>query len=288
MADLDPLTNRVWAITVGTKIGSLAVGLKVTGLRVEFDIKKDIKPKPNDCTIKIYNLSREHRGALAQQKKVAGLTAGIPVRVEAGYKAAGPILLFSGDLRFASSQLEGATWVTIIESGDGEAAKQNARINIALGPNTTADQALGQAVKALGLSQGNTAKFLAKLRASGTAAPGRITLSGSAWLHAYQIARANGLEFSVQDGAVQLTEQGRVLPGRSVKLSPGHGLIGSPTVDHKGVLSAVSLLQDGLEPGRLVVMDAPSVKGNFRIERVQYEGDSHGKPWYANIEGKRY
>lgn len=282
------LSRRVWAVTVGTKIGELAVGLKVTGLRVAFEIEKDLKAKPNRCVVRIWNLSREHRSALAQQKQVKGKVAGIPVRIEAGYKATGPTLLYSGDLRYAASTLEGSSWVTTIESGDGEYAKQNARIRQTFGPGTTADVAINATIKALGLSPGNSAIVSARLRASGIAKLGRVVLSGSAWLHAVELCRAAGFDFSVQNGAVQLTDFTNPLAGKSVGLGPGSGLIGSPTVDHKGVLSATSLIQAGLDPGRLVVLDAPSVKGNFRVERTKYSGDSHGKEWYGEIEGARF
>lgn len=284
------LRRRVWSVTIGTKVGSLEVGLNVSGHRCEFKIDKTIEAKPNTCVLRIWNLSREQRSALVEQRPAEGKTRGIPVRISAGYEETGPALLFLGDLRIATNTRQGADWISTIESGDGEAAKQNARLNVAYGPGTDPAVALRAIVKALGLDPGNSAKAAAALKAGGVAKlfAQRAILSGSAWQHAQDFCRSADLEFSVQEGAIQITKRGETIEGRVVRLSPETGLIGSPSVDAKGILTATSLLQDGLSPGRLVVLDSPSTQGNFRIERTSYTGDTHGQPWYAEIEGPRF
>jgi hypothetical protein len=213
------------------------------------------------------------------------------VLIEGGYEETGGAhQLFLGDLRVGTSVKEGPDWVTTIESGDGEAAKINARMKVAMGPGTTPDTAFRAIIKALGLSPGNSQKALAAFRSGGAAQMyvQRAVLSGSAWKHAVDFCRSANLEFSVQDGAVQIVDTNKVLAGKAVRLTPETGLVGSPSVDAKGVLSCSAFLQPGLAVARLVVLDSPSVKGNFKIQRVQYECDTHGQPWYAHIEGSRY
>jgi hypothetical protein len=49
-----------------------------------------------------------------------------------------------------------------------------------------------------------------------------------------------------------------------------------------------SLIIPGLRCGRILVLDSLQVKGNYRIEKVTYEGESGGDSWYCDIEGTRY
>ncbi len=71
-------------------------------------------------------------------------------------------------------------------------------------------------------------------------------------------------------------------------LSSGTGLQGSPSADSKGVVNArVALLPD-LRPGRVVVFQARTLQGAYRLEEVEYNGETHGSAWYADIACKRW
>jgi hypothetical protein len=145
-------------------------------------------------------------------------------------------------------------------------------------------------VKALGVGDGNIAKTMAKLRATGAANlfEDGITISGSAADHLTNFTRSAGLEWSIQDGALQVTDRDKVLDGFALRLNSTSGLIESPTVDPKGVLTARVLLQPSIRVGGLLVLDSLTVKGNWRIQRAVWECDTHGRPWYVTVEAKRY
>ena len=143
------LSRRKWLVTVG--------GVDVSELDIEFTIHKSLRKEPNTCTLKIYNLNEDNRGALERlsiydpkrtpgQKKTAAKKASvagvrrpkeglIPVTIEAGYEE-GTSLLFRGNLRRAVSTKEGASYVTVIEGEDGGASVLTARVSLSMPAGT--------------------------------------------------------------------------------------------------------------------------------------------------------
>lgn len=283
------LHDRVWRVVVGAALGTLRTGLEVSKHRCYWRVEKTNKPEPNKCQLKIWNLSREQRAQIEELRPKEGSTSGIPVLIEGGYKSTGVSQIFLGDLRTVWSERLGPEWVTTIESGDGEQAIQNARINQSFGPRTSPDVVLRAIVRNLGVGEGNVNQTLAKLRATGTAnLLDRAVLSGSAAEHLTNFTRQAGLEWSIQDGALQILDRDRALAGFAVLLGSSSGLVESPTVDPKGILTARAFVQPGIRVGALVRVQSQTVQGNYRIERASWECDTHGIPWYVTVEAKRY
>lgn len=291
---MSALFERKFALTVGT--------LDVSDFRCKFRIEKTLKPEPNKALIEIYNLSPAHRAYLAEMapgkpspkgKKASTakpLTGAVPCRLECGYEATELEQIFFGDLRTVDSEIDGPDWVTAISSGDGERAYRSARVAQAYGPKVPVSTALKAAVKSLGLGDGNLGSVLSSLKLQGAASvyTRGVVLSGSAARALTDICRSADLEWSVQDGAVQFVNFGQVLSGRSVLLKPGTGLIGSPNVSADGVVNFKSLIIPGLRCGGVVVLKSAMVEGNFRIEKLAYDGDTHGQDWTVEGWGKRY
>jgi len=309
------LKDRIWSVTVGAAVGGLRKGLKVDGHRVSFHIQKTLKPEPNVCECTIYNLSREQRAQIEELqpknsttfssttgKAVAKGVAqrGIPLLIEAGYKDTGLSQIWLGDLRTVYSEYQEKTgdWLTKLETGDGEAAKKSS-IAVAYGPGTTPDIALRAIVRALGVDEGNVAAAAIKLRQSGSATllPSRAVFSGSTSETLTNFCRSAGLEWSVQDGAVQILQSGKALDGKALHLTggkvghpgtPGTGLIESPSIDPLGVLTIKFLIQPGVKIGSLLVVDSQTIQGNYRIVKAVWDGDTHAQPWYITAEAQRY
>jgi hypothetical protein len=287
------LFDRRFVVTVDT--------IEFETLDFEATIEKTLKPEPNTCELVVYNLTEEHQAQLELlQQNVAGkrsksgtsaqtrATKGIPCRIEAGY-ASGTSLVWLGDLRTAQSVLDDATWVTTLKSGDGEKAWQNARLHVSFGPRTSLDTALRAIVRSLGIGEGNISKFTQRLKMAGSAIfPSGAVLSGSTSRQLLDFARSAGLEASIQDGALQLLDRGKALPAEAVRLTPETGLIGSPTVDNQGILTAQTLMIPDIVCGCLVVVEAERIKGNYRVEKVTWSFDRAGTDWGCEIQASRY
>lgn len=267
--------------------------LDVSGLDVEFRIEKTIKPEPNTAEVVIYNLGREKRAQLEATRQTP---RGIPVRVEAGYETTGVSQIWLGDLRTVYSVTEGPDIRTVIGSGDGEKAAQEAQIEKAFGPGTPIDVALRAIVKSMGLGEGNVTAALATLTREGRAALARPLEAGTSFVGPSarlltDWAASAGLEWSIQDGAIQLINRGQALAQKAILLDSvsgqNTGLLDSPTVDNEGLLHARILVTPDVWPGRLVVVKSRHIEGAFRIERTVHGGNNFGGEFAIEIEGKR-
>lgn len=282
------LKDRVWSVTVGALVGGLKKGLQVDGHRVSFRVQKTLKSLPNQGECSIYNLSRTQRAQIEELRPKKGDTRGIPVLIKAGYKEGGAGQIWNGDMRTVYSERVGADWITKFETGDGGDSKKSS-IHVAYGPGTTPDIALRAIVRALGIDEGNVAAAAIKLRQSGAALfPQRLVLSGNAPRQLDRFCDSAGLEWSIQDGAVQILEQGKTLGTKAINLTSKTGLIESPSIDPLGVLSFKMFIQPDVRCGGLLVLKSQTVQGNYRITKAHWEGDSHGQPWYITGEGTRY
>lgn len=249
-------------------------------LRVAFKIERDRKPEPNKNECQIYNLSEESR---------ASIKKGDLLTVEAGYKEMfGQI--FQGDVRTISHVQVGADWITKLTAGDGETAHRTARVSESFGPKTKVSTVLQKLADAYGVKIGNAADMF-KAKAKLNEYLRGKTLHGLVSAQLEQVLFENGLEYSIQDGALQVVELGKAVNGPAVFLGPDSGLVGSPEFaekgkDKKSVLKIRCLLQPRIVPARLIDLASATVTGLVRADKVTHLGDSFAAAsWYTEIEG---
>lgn len=288
MATSFPLFLRAWKVTVGT----LALGQ----VDVEFNVKRTLKPEPNQCSLKIFNLTAAHRQQIQQNSAVNSATK-VPVKIEAGYytdatkTSANLTQIYLGELRAGWTEYNGPDVVTELSSGDAEKAFCTARMNVAFGPGATNDVVMKQILKSLGIGQGNIQKAISQMAAQGVNmvfnTRGNV-MKGNAAVHLTNICNSVGLEWSVQNGAAQFLPVGQPLQGQVFQLDSQHGLIGSPSVDTKGTLEFQTFIVPGLAPGVVVKMNSLGVQGGFRIVNMDISGDTLGNDWYMKCQAEKY
>lgn len=284
------LFGRVVNLVVAPKTdaagGALAaiestLGFEISNLDCVFKVKKNLKPEPNTCELKVFNLQQSTRKTLETAKKLV-------LQLEAGYPGA-VAQLFFGEVRSAHSHREGADIVTEISTGDSEKELSTSRIALSVGPNVPAGTALTAIARALKVGLGNVDKAAAKLSSTGKTlfGPGSAVY-GNAAQALTDICRSADLEWSIQDGILQILDRGKALEDSAVYLSPDTGLLGSPTIDNKGIVTVNALIQPDLRPGRKISLDSESLKGGYRIQEVEYTGDTAGAEWTAKLSVKSY
>lgn len=173
---------------------------------------------------------------------------------------------------------EGVDWLTKIESADGVAGYRSAILSHSLGPGATPLDSLKVIAKQMGLTLGQIKGFpdAAKFQ------QGR-QLYGPARSELDALCRSHGLVWSIQDGVLQVLPSGGSLDAGAVLLNRSTGLVGVPERTEKGV-KITSLLQGGINPGRVVVAEAMVHGGTYVADTVTHEGDSHGGDWHTVIE----
>lgn len=268
------LFQREWAVTVDR--------LRITGLDVAFKVEKSTKREPNKAEVRIWNLTRDQRRQLQELEQVR-------VKIEAGYQD-NTFQVFQGDLRRATSERDGADWITSIEGDDGGRAYLTARIQRSYPPGTTVETVVRDCARALGVGSGNVRELTAgaSLLGAGSTFPEGTVVSGDVSRELTRLLRSVGLRWSVQNGNLQILRRGEPLQTTAVRLSPSTGLIGVPQVNAEGGVTAVALLVPDLFPGRLVQFDTVDLSGGYRVEAVTYTGDTAADDWYATLECKRY
>jgi hypothetical protein len=293
------LFRRKWRVTVNT--------IEITDLDVTFEIEKSTKDEPNKCELKIWNLTEAQRAEIEELHQVVGnvskfdkgkqkqaarkqATKGIPCMIEAGYGENNDnlSLLWLGDIRTAKSERHGPDWITELESGDGEKSWQNARVHVSYGPMTPVDTALRAIVESLGLGEGNIQKAADALRIKGKSFPTGTVISGPAARELTYLCRSADLEWSIQDGAIQILDRGKALDQEAILVSASTGMLDSPTVDVDGILTVKILMTPDVRPGRLIVVDAARIKGNYKIEKAKWKADTAGNDWTIELNAQRY
>lgn len=285
------LFRRVVNVAVAPKTdgaaGALAaiegtMGFEVSNLDCVFKVKKNLKPEPNTCELKLYNLAGPTRRVLEGAKKLT-------LRLEAGYVGA-VCQLFLGEVRSARTSREGPDIITEVSTGDSEKEIQESRINMSIGPKVPASVALESIARALKVGLGNVPVAAAKLAAKGVTpfGPGTV-ISDNAARALTDYCRSADLEWSIQDGVLQILDRAKALDSMAVFLSADTGLIGSPTIDNKGLVTATALIQPDLIPGRKVVLNTIAHKGDgYRIEECEYTGDTAGNDWQVKMSLRKY
>jgi hypothetical protein len=257
--------------------------LDLSGFDAAFSVTRTLEPTPNTAEVRVYNLGQALRRELATKAK-----DGLYVTIAAGF---GNRLcqIYRGDLRDAFSVREDGGWVTTISSGDGEKARRTARIRRAFPPGTKIDvalRALTESFGGVGLGNITDAIFGKKLTHGSSEFVSGTVLHGSSATQLTELLRSVGMEWSIQDGELQLLDKGAALVGEAIVLTPETGLVGSPEPGNKGTMKCTVLLMPGLQPGTKVLIDTSEVHGLFRIERIDYSGDTSQDDWVAHIEGK--
>jgi hypothetical protein len=270
------------------------------GLDVEFRIDRSLKAAQNTAEITIFNLSEENR------KYIQGLKTAI-VQLQAGYAGPSPIspatasalsaigvvpsgdppLIFLGELREINNLREGADWITKISSGDGDEQRKSP-VSFSLGPGADFQSAVKKVIQEMGVGVGNSLRSISQGRFAdaGNQFIEGLTVHGNGGDELRKLLQSAEMEYSIQNGALQVLPLGKTLNSNAVLLSPKTGLIGSPEMDIKGTLKFRSLLNAEISPGKKVKIESAAVDGFFRVERAVYLGQTRGNDWYVDCEGK--
>jgi hypothetical protein len=256
----------------------------VSGLHAKFHVKRTAKSSANTLDLSVFNPGPKTIDEWVQAKNPV-------VRLDVGY---GDTLatIFSGAARFVSPKRTDSKTIEVeIQAGDAEDLLRAARIAKQVPAKVSPGALLRTVAESLGVKKGNLDAAISKLNAKGLGSmfSAGAALAGRSAPLMDRVCKSYGLEWSVQDGALQILERDVALEGRTVpKLTPQSGLIGSPQIDSKHVLSFECRLNTTLYPGAVVVIESQFVNGGFRLTDVEHEGDNYGGSWKTTAHGKKY
>lgn len=259
--------------------------IDIRELAISFQVSRSLKQDPNTANISVRNLNPDHRKSLESQKSPA-------VRLQVGYVKTDLTTIYEGKVRTVETTREGTDLVTTLATGDGQDEMQTKRIAKKIPKGTPPISVFQDLAKALGVDAGNLNDASAKLAKFSSLFSAGTVLRGNVARELSILLRSVGHEWSIQNGALQILEINKALAGQAIKLTPQSGLLGNPSVSYvkgKAVAKLKTLLLPDLIPGRLIVVDSESVKGNFKIDKCDYSGESHSTgDWSCDIEASKY
>lgn len=257
--------------------------LDVSGLDVEFSIKRTLASgHAGSCDLKIYNLSESHRREITAAPRRTTYVA-----VDAGYESSGVSRLFTGDLRKAVPSLESPTWTLDVSAGDGDHAIRTARVNRSFAAGSSLSDVVGHIARAMGVGIGNAAEVVrgAGFAAGGGAFTDGTVARGLASAELSRLCASAHLQWSIQNGNLELLPIGGTLQRTAILLGPDSGMVGSPKIinPRRRVIEVTALIQAGLVPGQAIVVRSKVIEGTFRITEATYKGSLFGPEFYVTM-----
>jgi Baseplate hub gp41 len=251
----------------------LTVGTKQFSTRVAFNIVKGTNGKAaNKGKVSVYNLAEDSRSFIEKSDAL--------MKVEAGY-GDNLSVIYLGDIKKVEHKRSGPDVVTTLECGDGEKKLTDAHIEISLGADAKVNQIINAAVSALGIDRGVIKNIPQTVFQNGFAFSGKV----SDLLD--RIAKKEELDWSVQDGALQIYPTGEDTGETAVLLNENTGLLGVPNKTEDGFV-AKSLLNPDIIPGRQIQVESKFLTGRaiFVAEKVNHIGDVREGDFVTKVEGK--
>ncbi len=252
--------GRNYLLTVQTQNNEL---LEIDpNLTIEFDITRNTLTSANVCSIRILNLSQNHRNQI--RKDVMDYNNYKLVQLAAGFGTNLPII-FTGNISQCWSAREGSNFVTSIECFDGGFAFDNAQTNVVIPSGTSQVDMFKSLIGSLpNVSLGVVGNFPGSL-SRGAALSGSTTdilreLSGGA--------------FFIDNGKAHILGNSECLQGEMLLINSASGLLGTP------VLERTTLTFDIIFEPRLLVCQQVQLESNtgqnfngfYKVVSVKHRG----------------
>lgn len=276
------LRQRIYELTIQD--------LAIDGLDIEFKIERNLDQTQNTAEVLVYNLASDHR------KHLQSVTTGCVVKLSAGTADTGLALIFLGKLREITNLRNGPDWETRVSSGDGDG--KDRPINFSLGPNAKLVAVIKKTIRELGIGIGNALQAIQAISLGpglGDAFREGVVISGRGDKQLDRLFESAGLEWSIQNGELQVLKRGRPLNAPAALVTQATGMIGSPELGtataagggKRPIVKFRTLLRADIYPGRQVKIESDAINGYFRVERAAYLGQAPaGNDWYTDCDAR--
>lgn len=276
--------------------------LDLSEFRFTFETVQADFPSPNNCAIRVYNLSAE---TMSRVPKEFG-----SIVLQAGYEGTGFGVVFQGTVMQWQRGKEGPlqTYLGIL-CADGDIAYNHSVVNKTLAAGSSAGervQAITDAMAPNGVKLGHNG-----LSYTGGVLPRGKVLFGLARARLNSETQTNGATWNISAGKVNIIPLDGYLPGEAVVLTSATGLIGRPEQTEEG-LKLRCLLNPRIQPGALIKVDNNSINtttsaatnpaglaynqwakpqffaditadGLYRVIVAEHRGDTRGNDFYTDV-----
>ncbi len=284
-------------LTAGTK------GLDLSEMRFSFKTSQADEESPNNCIIRVYNLSEATVRSIRKEYSYVVLQAGYPDNFG---------VIFAGNIKQFKVGKEPNNIDSYMDilAADGDLGYNFSTVNKTLAAGSTPGDRVAVAVAAM-TPNGVTAGKMMIPSTGGVLPRGKVL-----WGMAKAIIRAEtqnvGATWSIQNGKVQIIPLTGYLPGEAVLLNAQSGLIGRPEQTEDGI-KVKCLLNPKIAIGGSIKIDNAAINqiiqqnpsapagpafnqwtgvqnlatvtddGIYRVYVCEFEGDTRGSAWFCNL-----
>lgn len=239
-------------------------------LDLSFKIKKNGSIAPNELDLDLYNLKKQNRESLVKKGNL--------IILEAGYKSDFGIV-FKGTIEDGDSRFEAPEWVTSIESKDGFKELKTIIASKSFEKKSSKKSVIEYVAKQMGIKIGNLSGMPEGNFENG------YSLSGPAYEQLKKLLAGKKVDFSIQDGVLNIVPINQSTNKTAIVLNESSGLIGTPKKTKTGWTFS-SVIRPGINPNTLLKVESKTVTGFFVAKDVTLIGQTFGDnpPWDLEIE----
>jgi hypothetical protein len=291
-----------WIRKIGLLLSSADNVIDLSELHIKFEIVNSDAESPNNCSIRVYNLSQD------TLRRIKGEFSA--VTLNAGYSAGNFGVIFQGSIKqFRVGKENNVSTYLDILCADGDIGYNQGMINETLAKGHNQADILAALSKSIGSQSPNIDTL--KTDKQHSPMPRGSVQFGMARTKIRNAAATLDASWSIQNGELTLIPNTGYLPGEAVAINAGTGMIGMPQQTGGGI-NLVCLLNSKLRIGTLVQLDNSTIAelsqrdpdsasiqfnqyagiqpntplspdGLYRLYVVEHVGDTRGGSWYSNL-----
>lgn len=274
------LYDRIISLDIGD-FGS--VGIHIEGLRISFRVEKTANRSVNTAEVDIYNLNKSTRELISDIHT--------NIIINAGYvNSSGAEVLFKGDIVRFNDMFNPPDRITHLEAGDGIRLIRETMISLSFTDGIKAQYIFEDIAKLLpGITLRSDTLPENKSFANGW------SFVGPAAEALDKIANSINARWSIQNNELQIIGKNESNQTEAILISPASGLISSPERledvydDLEEEMKPPgwklqTFLQPKIEPGGIIEIESDAVSGQFIVDSVIHEGDTHGESMISSLE----
>ena len=261
-----------------------------SALHISFSVERTDSQTLNTTKISIWNLSEAHINTLMRDN--------CTIEICAGYGNARPCI-FRGTVTNVQTALDGSDRATDIEAVDGFGQLTDTYVSLSYKGKVNVEEL----IEALASQMGTPVLYSPSAR---QIARNRNLSSGYSYVGAVKTALTGvcgivGLNWSIQNGTLQVQKTGEAVSQAVQVISPETGLIGVPKRIYNSAVTSGqetgSTLQDSLfgyeieyfmngniGVNDLIALESKVASGIFRVYKLQIDGDNLSGDWQCTAQ----
>lgn len=264
--------------------------LQVEGLRISFEVIKDLRGYPNLARIDIYNLNRDSRAKVQNEFDQIILNVGYEGNIKT---------LFVGKIKNVTHSKQGPDLITTIHAGDGQKDFEESFSSFTLAEGATLGDIISRVIEdlsqsALGLVQDVD---LSQDKLQGYSA------SKTSVKILDELANEYNFDWVIEQDTIKLIDRESV-ENVEFEISEHSGMINSPSITEIGA-DVTFLLNPEVLPGRVISIVSVGANvgianlqfrsretvrteatGRYRVVKVTHVGDTHTDDWFSTVVGE--